>query len=706
MPWNRVTVRRSELTRVGATFGKNLSTVRGIRWMVQATEGGANSEVRFEDTRISGGVNRPIFGEVQYCYVYVRNDGAYLAKSQPSAASSKYTLTANAATVQVPADASRDSQVNEVWLYRRGGTLPDWYRVKQETGVSGTGAISITDDLSDVDALTVGLILEDDNSVPPNDIIGIDGPYYDRTYYLTTTYLYPSRRLNPDSCSAGQVIRVAGADEVALWVKKTIGGLYIGTTKDIYRLSGDGAEYPDGSINFTLQNLNIDNPPRSSAVAQEGNMLLYVAADGWRAIQGAGSELLTGDTSLLYRGYTRHGIAPVNVGEGRFRAAVAQGKLSAITPEGTSTTSSTKLYRRRLGSPHWERHFYPNAFRSIYREPDGTLIAGDVAGYVWILDTGDDDGGSLIPIDFWTRSDDFGAPFARKDPHDFRVMIDTGGAGATVNLHINNGGSGGALAPATLALSESVFSLTSIAAFKQLQIRVSGLFSTFRWANLKLGYHQLPEVMRGHTPAFNFGKPGLKTMSGLQLRVCTLNAVRTFTPLLDGIPYASFTVQSAADEPVNHTHPFSFALTAKEIQLLIDGDVEMYEWTPLVTAVRPLGIKAWDSGPLDLGTGEFIWPREVWLKVQATADLKIQAYFDGVAYPRVTATIGPGERGTAAKIRVPIPRNYKGRIPKFVITSTEPFYPYWFEFTRRETGAAIEKPAIRVPLSLGGEVSA
>lgn len=705
MPWNLLTVKRSELRRVGSTFGKNLSTVRGLRMMVKASEGGPQGEVRFEDTRISGGVNRPIFGEVQYRYVYVRNDGTYLSKSAPSAASSKFTLNGNGATVRIPADGSRDSQINEIWLFRIGGGLPDWYRVVVKTGVSGTGSVDIDDEVSNLTALAANIKLEDDNAPPPDSIIGIDGPYYDRTFYLTATHLYPSRRRNPDSCSARQAITVAGADEQALWVKKTAGGLFIGTTKDIYWLSGDGAEYPDLTVNFTLKPLNIDNPPRSEAVAQEGNRLVYFAADGWRTLQGTGSELLTGITSLLYHGYARHEVSAINVEGGRFRGAITRGMLSAITPEGIASSSSTILYRHEFGTPRWFRHTYTPSWRSVYREPDGTLIAGSSAGQVWVLDSGVTDNGTRIPVVMWTLNDHVGHPFQRKDPHDFRTLIDTGGRDAQITLHTDNADTVAAVLIANNnGLGDEIFSLTQMPSFRLVQYRITGDFSQFRWASSNLGFHPLPMVMRGHTPPYNFGKPGIKTISSIQLRICTLGQTRVINPVLDGTPYAPFNVTSATDEPTNRTYTFPFAVRAAEIMLLINGDVELYDWYPLVTHVQPLGVRDFDTGPLDLGTGEFIWPREVWMKVVASANLRIQPYFDGVGYGTVDVVIGPNERNTASKIRVSIPRGYKGRVPRFRIYSTEPFYPYWFEFVSRETRAGLEKTPIRVPSGFGEEV--
>lgn len=705
MSWNKLTVKRSELTRVGGTFGKGFGTVRAVRLLVNTYKGGQDTEIHIDDARQSGGADRGITGEVEYCFVYVRNDGTYLAKSAPSAISVRYNFEAQGATVRCPADGSRDSQVNEIWLFRRGGGLPAFMRSVVKTGVSGTGAVDITDTLSAAEVLIINIPLEDTNTTPPNGIIGIEGPYYDRTFYLTATHLYPSRRNNPDSCATDQVVTVAGADEAALWVRKALGGLYIGTTKDVYRLSGDGAELPDGTINFTLTGLNIDNPPISQAVAQEGNLLVYFASDGWRAIAGAGSRLLVGETSLLYRGNTRHGVSPANISTGRFRAAIAQGMLTAITPEGGSTTSSAVLHRHRFSLDRWYRHTYSNNFRNVYREPDGTLIASDSAGFVRVLDVGTmDDAASGIPVVMWTKHDDLGHPFSRKDPYDFRALLDTGGANATIGFYLNDSAVLSSSVTANLAsFGEVLATLTAMASFRHAQLQITGTFSVFRWASLNLGYNPLPMLFRGQTPPSHFEYPGLKTISALQLRVCTLGAAVSVTPYIDNVAQTAFSVTSVTDEPIDYTHAFTTAPQGSELYLVFAGDVELYSWSPIVTAKRPLGIKAWDSGPMDLGTGEFVWPREVWLKVEATADLSIQLLYDARDFGTITYTISPEERGRASKIRVPLPRGYKGRVPRIIVTSSAAFFPWWIEFVARETRAQLEKPPIRIASGVGGD---
>lgn len=894
--WNRLSIRRGDMFRLGSTAGKDWSTVKAIRLTVVANTSGASATVRFDAVGLATGSTGTGTIAARWKYIYVFNSGTYFGKSAPSSASSDSNFSPLGVTVTVPADASRESQVNEIWVYREDDNLGGFYRVARKTGVTGTAAVDIADVLSDEDALIVNLPLEDDNTVPPNSIIDIAGPYFDRIFALTASFLYPSRRLNPDSFSAAQVIRVAGADETALWVQKTAYGLLIGTTKDIYRLDGTGAELPDGTVEFTLAPLNIDNPPISiGTVAQEGNLLTYLAADGWRAIEGAGSRLIVGDTSLLYKGYTRQGVSPVNLTTGRVRATIVAGQLVSITPEGASTTSSPTIYRFQFLQQRWYRFTYGSqTWRAVFREPDGTLIASDSSGFVWILDSGTQDAGSNIALVMWTKVDDDGLPFNRKDPWDIRVRADTGGGNASVAVHLDNSGS----AATTVTVTQSgagvtIGSLNSIATFRQVQLRITGSLSTFLWLDFGISYRertilqtfvemkpelpspsrrrfgglkviadtlsgdatitpvldgsdqatftmntgnplaktftfaaaigrdlwakiskatgfelysveplileelptkqkgriaptdagypyrkwfggieirlctlgaavtvtpivngvsqstfsittgadestevthlfpnpiigrdialsfsgdveiyswkpqvlmQIPYMTQGETPPNNGGYPGKKTMSGFQMRICTLAVQRVVTAKIDGSDYESFNVNTDCNNPLEVTLAFAVPAQGVELSLHIDGVNELYNWSPLVTANRPLGIKSWDSGPLDLGMDEMVWPREVWMKVEAGADLTVTPYFDGTAYATVTATIPAADFGLTTKVRIPLPRGYKGKIPRFDIRSSASFFPYWIEFKVRHTTDAKEKEPIRVAAKVGGEV--
>lgn len=620
--WNKLTVRRGDMVRGGpGTAGKDWSTVRMVRVVIQgAVEDPGNTYI--DEVVISGGTGSLLNGDYEFIYVYVRDDGSYIANSGPSPATNPIHFDSAAAAITVPADASRDTQINQIWIFRRGETLDDWYRTVVYSGSITTGTIAITDSTSDQDALEDGILLDDDVIPVPSNIIGIEGPYYDRLFVLTATTLYPSRRLRPDNFADEQAIRVAGPDETALWVKKAHGGLYIGTTKEIYRLDGTGAELPDGVMDFTLTPVNIDNPPRNEAVAQEGSLLCYPAADGWRAFTGAGSRLLSGRTSLLYQGRTRHGVSPANLATGRFRAAICKSQLVATTPEGASTTTTTVLYRYSFIRDRWYRHVYPYSFRSIFREPDGTLIAGDNAGFVYELDEGTDDATTAIPIVIWTPRDSDGNGFAPKVSSSFVVNIDSGGVTFTGTFHANEDATTvQTITGSSTGLSPQSFNLSDLAIWRQLQLRLTASANAgFRLSRYILNYLALP-----------------------------------------------------------------------------------------------VGVKVWDSGPMDLGRQDLVWVRRVRLKVRAAGTLTITPYFDDVEFDAVT--IDPSEHSLGGDVTddqtdkvtifdVPVGRGYFGTVPRIKVESDSDFHPFWVEFQFRRTAEQSEKPDVRVMSGLGGEAVA
>jgi hypothetical protein len=690
--WVQLSIKRKDFVRYGTTSGKDWSTVCSIR-VTSSTDISLTTTpgVFYLDalTLALGGIS----GAYTYKYVYVREATSYTALSAPSAASAELLTDGIPVTVHIPADASRTTEITAIWVYRFGEGIEDdyvrvatvavadlentpfsttaawematvdqdlalawgcsnytgadepivdpsftWYgssnhtcddEAEDEDGTDWltdcgaaidlsmvTGGITATDILSDDDALTLNIPIEPYVTTPPNSIVGMAGPYYDRLFCLTATTLYPSCRLNPESFKTTQAITVGNPEETAYWVIQALGGLYVGTSRDIYRIDGTFAELPDGTIEATKVPLSVDHPPVSAAVTKDGPLVVYLAHDGWRALSGTASTLLVGATSLLYKGYTRHGVSPVNLSTGRLRVTITKGQLVAITPEGTSTTSSTVLYRYAFGLQRWYRHLYTPSFRSITREPDGTLIAGDTTGQVWTLDTGTQDGTTDIPVELWTRAEDDGKPFSPKSAADLQISLDSGGDTLAVAVH-TDGSSTAALASSVSSTGRGTdnIAIDGVAQFKQIQLRATGSFSTFYFTG--------------------------------------------------------------------------FAVTYTEV---------------------PMGVTTWDSGPLDLGTRDLIWIRHVIIKARAAAALTVTCYFDGVAWPAVVAdsrgpvwnvptihdaTLGRNSQGA-----------YKGYVPRIIVTSTAPFFPFFVELIARATSAETEKKTFRFSAHVGGETYA
>lgn len=677
--WNKLVVRRGAFTRSGATSGKDWTDVMVLQITTSMVVSGAASVVRYDSIQFR---RAAVIGTQRYRYRLARTNADYVTLSAPSEASGELVAQGESVRVACPADASRDSQVTEVWLYRWSDQMGDFYRVATQTmatvrafgytanwefaectgtdivpengcanytltheatdgaeftlygpsnytcedestygyiaacGASTTlsnvtGAVVVTDETSDIDALRINIRLNINDALPPDDIVGIAGPYYDRLFCLTAKTLHPSRILDPESYNTDQGITVGDDVETAYWVVEAQGGLYVGTSRDIYRLDGTGAELPDGTVEFQKRGLNIDHPPVGAAVAKDGPLVVYLAHDGWRALAGVAGTPLVGPTSLLYKGFTRHGVSPVNTATGRFRAAISKGQLVAITPEGSSTTSSTVVYRYSFSLQRWYRHIYPVSLRSVVAEPDGTVLVGDTAGTVWSLDTGTDDGGTAIPVTIWTMADPLTMSFLPKEAANVQQMLDTGGSALTVVTHLD--------ASSSMSLTSSVtqtgrgvqdIDLSSLDPFNMIQFRLTGSFTTFLWGGYLLVYQTLP-----------------------------------------------------------------------------------------------LGVLAWDSGPMDLGLDEFVWLRQIRMKVKAGANLTVTPYFDGAAFSPVTMAVGSHVNKTTV-LDASVGRGYKGKSLRVLVTSSAKFYPYWVEFLRRTTGEETEKKAVRVSAHVGGEAIA
>lgn len=540
--WNHFSVPRGKMERHGSTAGKNWSTVQAVRITFQGIAGGSGAAVRFDAFQIVGGSARPLTGKYKAIVVAVRNDNTYQALSAPNTASAEIEVKAQGirATLASGVVNALDSQVTELWLYLMGGRVDAYYRYGTLTGGPFSGAQNIDATSSDRTALITNIRLETDSTTPPSTIIGIEGPHYDRTLCLTATGIYPSRRLNPDSYSAGEVVTVGDAAETALWIKKSREVLYCGTTRDIYRFDGDWTPLPDGTINVFKVPLGVSSPPISAAVAvgtiNGAETLVYLTGDGWHAL-GIGS-LTAGAVDLLWRGFTRHGVSPVNVATStaRFRCALTKNLFWAITPEGDSTTSSATLHVYHFGTGRWYRFTYPQAFRSIHAEADGTLIAGDAAGFVRTLDlaTKQDDGANIAVV-LWTPCDDNGEPFTAKQAENLHILADTADATATVAFHLNgNDTSNTSTTTAQIATDTGNIDVSGVSEFFQCQLRITGSFSTFIFRALLMRYldYPLPQVYHD-TGYVDLSTDGLRWVRRLRIKARTPVSL-TVTPYWDG----------------------------------------------------------------------------------------------------------------------------------------------------------------------------
>lgn len=407
---------------------------------------------------------------------------------------------------------------------RRRMTTMDFASPVETPSIDGDLTIEVRAD--EAEALATDQILERDFRVVPEDIVTIAGPFRDRILVLSQKanergILWVGERRQPSQFRWSRAFAVGDDTESCYWIACTTGGAYIGTSRDLYTLDGSGNENDDDTVDFELKPVNIASPPVGPELAMEGNGFSYRAKDGWRTFDGAASIVIPKAlVDLLYKGKTRYGVSPVN-SSGRFRAAILNSQLVAITPEGASSASSRVLHRYDAPLQKWMRHTYPYDLRSIHREVDGTILVGDSAGHVFQLDSGATDNGTDIPVVAWTRLDDFDAPMSRKDPFDMQALLNTGGADATVGLYLD--GSESAAASAIVRNSTALLhkkDVSTLPPYRRAQFRITGSFQTFKLYDLSLNHRIRPQHrMAVDTGYIQTGRPDVDWIKEVRLMV-------------------------------------------------------------------------------------------------------------------------------------------------------------------------------------------
>lgn len=537
--WAHLSVTRGQFNRVGGTANRDWSTIRAFKVVYTSTPGNTK-KVRFDSAVLFGGGERALTGKFRCGYRFVRDTGTYYELSPISPISDDIVLTQQALEVTIPAAAisGADSQVNQIWVYLFGGFLDTFYRVAvtgstannssmriDEFSTTADGAIDASDrtrlvnqglsipgfsannDMvltifkSELDALIENEALEPGCVGPPDNIVAIEGPYASRTFALTDEgWLFPSSQRSPSTFSVYHAIDLRRWG-TPLWMRRTNGGIYVGMTADVIRISGSGDESPDRTIvDLYAEPLHVAHPPIEETAHTDGNNIVYLSADGLMNLNGVALVPVSqAQTSLLWRGYTRHGIQPLNLTTGRFRLATDNQALYMLAPEGDSTTSTNVIWRYMQSK--WARLVYGADFRSIYQEPDGTLVAGDTEGNLWKLNDGFQDEGENIEVTILTPIDDGGDPLRRKDPFDFQLHMDTSGDTATITVYKD--GSDDEVAEYEASTSTaSVYRINvsevaddPIGTFLRLQLKLTGEFFHFVLQVFNVSYRSRPQMM-------------------------------------------------------------------------------------------------------------------------------------------------------------------------------------------------------------------
>ena len=435
--WSGLEVERQQFSRIGPDTERGWKDVQQVRIIIENSNTQDNS---FGELNIEGG-RGSLNGTYRYLQVNVYNNGRYDSISPISEISGKTVVDHQFTKITPVAPNSMNvtgavDEVNKIYIYCQNIDLGGFYLVaiRNDAGtfideVDDTTAIERIDG-ADIFNHTPDLFA----AAVPDDVIDMVTNYYSRVIYITVDKIYPSRVNDPGVIDSGLVLDVSSdKNELNLFITKVgSSSLAIGTTVDIYDLTGTGAKFPDGTIDFILRpgGTGISQRPISDANAVYNGTLVYMSSSGWRVRAGTSNESLLGETRLLYEDETRYGIEPVFRGSdnlANYSCTVSDNKLFA------SVTLSSGVTRRVYVFDFIKKYWYPYFINPVdlFTEEDDTLLGifGDSGDeYLRELNVGSilDSDGIFQQVHLRTAYLDGNQPNNRKDLSVLKIYADTG----------------------------------------------------------------------------------------------------------------------------------------------------------------------------------------------------------------------------------------------------------------------------------------
>lgn len=636
-------------------------------------------------------------GTYRYYTQNISNNGDYQAVSIISAPATPLLCLYGALelTLTPPVDA----QTTHVNIYRQEINNQSVATLLATVTAATT---SYLDGLSDQQLLSnsgisANLFFTSIQSIPDAPILAIIGLYYARMLYFTSSKIYISDFLDPDIYDARYVIQYSGnVAESFMWAMKVSNAcLYVGTNYDIYQITGTFSILPDGTLDVTIRPLGVQYPPVSQAVACESGIISYMANDGWRllGVYGDDSTTISQDLNLLFKGYLRYGILPIQTGYDNTilsRCSINKGKLYTVV---TLSDASTVIIAYDIVKKYW----YPikNVQAScLFSEEDGTLIYGDDGGFVYQLDTplNYSKNGSQQSISILTPVLDGGTPQQRKDTFTLKVRCAT--AGDNINLLVYGNG-GTLLHTFTLnaaSIQELIFDGLSLTLQDNYQFAIQGSADYFELNYIILDYTERPiPTTRLRLAPQNMGSSGKKRMFTCPPFVIdTLGNSVTFTPELD-----NSTTQAVTNPTINTTEKttivptFATEVLATDVGgILTGGPFEFYgifvdDW---IVEKIPTGRLVDQIGPYEALRWAFLERFRYRCICEGTTINYVVYVEDVVSYTGSFNTIANVDK----TYEIVLPKGLNGTTFRIVFTSSSLIHKYSAKVKLRITGGSTE----------------
>lgn len=672
----------------------------------------------------------------QFAQMNVRNDGTYLAKSQLGPATGLIPILLGQAvlTLQTPTD----SQVNQVWVFARsqpvfGGSaaLENWMCVAQLTNLTNLTGIVINFSIADATALGIqantNLISIASSSITDK-IVSIVGPIHGRWFYFTQTFLYPSDVNDPDIVDASLAIRISGStSEIVLWaVQVSDSIILVGTSVDIYILTGTFVTLPDGSVDVYYRPLGVKFPPITYDVTVFNGIAYYYATDGWRSIKPTSENIniTTPNIDRLYRNELPLNIYNYYPGNTRFQPGQLRAPCTtALNKFWGAPVQANVLHIYDFARQYWRPYGF-NDFATAFAitsTQDGHILLFTGDGNLWDINLYNNKqfNGSNASFDFLTPVFDGGEPYKRKENYCIKLRCYTGGSGtvnvmlikddgtfATVQQNIASNVIVGATGPLP---QEIFFDINTQTQFcKTWQFYIWGTVADFIFSDIEINYDLRPQQLTSFRILNqNFGTASPKRMRDWPVVIDTMGNEVFIQIAGDGTLLTDNTVQTVNTPPQSPLTVHNFInvdLLATDYSMYINGGpFELHKVLPPdIVQTLPLPRLFDQVGPDELFQFGRIKKIEIRLYAGNNTRIPYTLYFNDNSVVSSTIVVVPNkeasyflggfkESGGGEIVRIEFGGN----------TLTDPFYRYYVRLQVQKTGQDTELTWVQLPNLIG-----
>lgn len=580
-----IRMRRRDFIRVG-NGSQDWSTVYGFRL---SYSGGAASEVV---NILGNGASSPVMymiggtrtqnGSYQFVQVNVNNTGSYIAKSTYGPVSKVLELDMGQSLI-TPYVTGIDSQVNEIWIYRKGGDLNNYFRTKTFTKPGGGwgAVVAEYDTYSDADAIALNMrlnlnLVSIDAATVTDKIYDIIGPVNNRWYYFTTNFMYPSEPGNPDLVDSSIAVRITGStSELFMWARQVSDTtIVVGTNLGMYSLSGTFSTFPDFTIDAYYRPIKCKFPAITCDAEVFSGSIYYLASDGWRLFSADGSNpsLISPNLDRLYRGETVGSyvgptlkVTPRSV---RFPIVIAKNKMYCfITGIATPRIEVYDFIRQ-----YWRPVLYGlGDITAACATQDGQVLVFFADKKLREIDVQSSkllDAATKQTVSIKTVVFDGGTPRQRKDSSTLKMRAYTtdnttisvlADGSATIN-------GAGTFLVNTLVTDQAfdISAVANLAIVKTYQVSINVSATDFLLDDINISYDLRPEQRNFvRVQSNNYGINARKRFYSIPFQIDTLGNNVVLTPYIDGVAQTTLTVSSTRKKSFDYQFPISAADIAK-----------------------------------------------------------------------------------------------------------------------------------------------